>query len=290
MPSHRAHRRSDRSSRDCCYKPLPSLLRTATLRARNSKTKSGELCLASFSCAYVNEELSYSRPRNFAQMPTKANGSTRKKHRILRSRFLIVEVAATVLELTDTGDASGLPLDVAKSRFHATMSAHLVPRERAEAIVTASALNNLSNAQAAPTSRFARDIRVRWRVPLPLHLVEIRVTPQRMLHAILNRMKCEAEQRAEERACEAVANARHVDEEVNEKRFEGRIREEEQRRRHAVNEGFADHKRRADRAGIEHRGGNADDLSEALRGIDEHQENDAQSWRAGAVQNSIHTI
>src|SRR5437016_10475894 len=69
MPSHRAHRRSDRSSRDCCYKPLPSLLRTATLRARNSKTKSGELCLASFSCAYVNEELSYSRPRNFAQMP-----------------------------------------------------------------------------------------------------------------------------------------------------------------------------------------------------------------------------
>jgi hypothetical protein len=40
----------------------------------------------------------------------------------------------------------------------------LSPRERAEAIVIASALSNLSNAQAAPTSRFARDIRVRWRV------------------------------------------------------------------------------------------------------------------------------
>src|SRR5438034_4224461 len=68
MPSHRAHRRSDRNSRDCCYKPLPSPLRTATLRARSSKARSGELCLASFSCAYVNEELSYSRPRIFAQM------------------------------------------------------------------------------------------------------------------------------------------------------------------------------------------------------------------------------
>src|SRR5436309_9781500 len=101
MPSHRAHRRSDRSSRDCSYKPLPSPLRSATLRARDWKTRSRELCLASFSCAYVNEELSYSRPRNFAQMPTKANGSTRKKHRILRSRFLIVQVAATVLEPTD---------------------------------------------------------------------------------------------------------------------------------------------------------------------------------------------
>ena len=72
-----------------------------------------------------------------------------------------------------------------------------MPRERAEAIVTASALNNPSNAQAAPTSRFARDIRVRWRVPLPLF--EIRVTPQRMLHAVLNRMKCKAKQRAQER-------------------------------------------------------------------------------------------
>jgi hypothetical protein len=28
-------------------------------------------------------------------------------------------------------------------------------------------------------------------------------------HAVLNRMKCEAEQRAEERACEAIANAHH---------------------------------------------------------------------------------
>ena len=63
----------------------------------------------------------------------------------------------------------------------------------------ASALSNLSNAQAAPTSRFARDIRVHWRVPLPFHLFEIRVTPQRMLHAVLDRMKCEAEQGAEER-------------------------------------------------------------------------------------------
>jgi hypothetical protein len=76
--------------------------------------------------------------------------------------------------------------------------------EKAEAIVTASALNNRNNAQAAPTSRFARDIRVRWRVPLPLHLIEIRVTPQRMLHAVLDRMKCEAEQRAEERFPEMI--------------------------------------------------------------------------------------
>src|SRR5205814_30777 len=91
MPSHRAHRRSDRNSRDCCYKPLPSLLRSATLRARNSKTRSGEPCLASFACPYVNEELS---PRNFAQMRIKANGRTRKKHRMLRPRFLIVQVAA----------------------------------------------------------------------------------------------------------------------------------------------------------------------------------------------------
>jgi len=30
-----------------------------------------------------------------------------------------------------------------------------------------------------------------------------------MLHAVLNRMKCEAEQRAKERAREAMANARH---------------------------------------------------------------------------------
>ena len=105
MPSHRAHRRSDRNSRDCCHKPLLSPLRTATLRARNSKTRSGEGCLASFSCPYVNEELSYSRPRNFAQMRIKANGSTRKKHRMLRLRFLIVEVAATVLELADAGNA-----------------------------------------------------------------------------------------------------------------------------------------------------------------------------------------
>jgi hypothetical protein len=36
---------------------------------------------------------------------TKANGSTRKKHRMLRPRFLIVEVAATVLELADAGNA-----------------------------------------------------------------------------------------------------------------------------------------------------------------------------------------
>jgi hypothetical protein len=37
-----------------------------------------------------------------------------------------------------------------------------------------------------------------------------------MLHAVFNRMKCEAEQRAEERELrEAVANARHLDEEFN---------------------------------------------------------------------------
>jgi hypothetical protein len=83
-------------------------------------------------------------------------------------------------------------LGVAKSIFLATTSSSdLAARKRAEAIVTASVLNNPCNAQAAPTSRFARDIRVRWRVPLPLHLVEIRVTPQRMFHAVLNRMKCE---------------------------------------------------------------------------------------------------
>src|SRR5262249_30284761 len=64
-------------------------------------------------------------------------------------------------------------------------------------------VERLSNAQAAPTSRFARGIRVRWRVPLPLHLCEVHVTPLRLLQAVLNRMKCEAEQRAEEHACEA---------------------------------------------------------------------------------------
>jgi hypothetical protein len=31
--------------------------------------------------------------------------------------------------------------------------------------------------------------------------------PQRMLDAVLDRVKCEAEQRAKERACEGVANA-----------------------------------------------------------------------------------
>ena len=37
-----------------------------------------------------------------------------------------------------------------------------------------------------------------------------------MLHSDLNRMKCEAEQRAEERELrQAVANARHLDEEFN---------------------------------------------------------------------------
>jgi hypothetical protein len=46
--------------------------------------------------------------------------------------------------------------------------------------------------RAAPTSRFARNIRVRWRVPLPLHFFGIRVTPQRMLDAVFNCMKCEA--------------------------------------------------------------------------------------------------
>src|SRR5207249_6591479 len=123
MPSHRAHRRSDRNSRDCCYKPLPSPLRSATLRARNSKTRSGEPCLASFSYPYVNEELSYSRPRNFAQIPTKANGCTRKKHRMFRSRFLIVEVAATVPELATQRTISVPRFGVAKSSCRATTSA-----------------------------------------------------------------------------------------------------------------------------------------------------------------------
>ena len=62
-------------------------------------------------------------------------------------------------------------------------------------IVTASALNKPSNAQPRQF-RFARDIRGRWRVPFRLHPIEIRVTPQRMLHEVLNRMKCEDEQRA----------------------------------------------------------------------------------------------
>jgi hypothetical protein len=45
---------------------------------------------------------------------------------------------------------------IAAAGFRATTSAlDLALRERAEAIVTASALNNPSNAQAAPTSRFA---------------------------------------------------------------------------------------------------------------------------------------
>src|SRR5882757_7086775 len=154
MPSHRARRRSDRNLRDCCYKPLPSPLRSATLLARNSKTKSGEVCLASFSCSYVNEELSYSRPRTFAQMRTKANGSTRKKHRILRPRFLIVEVAEPVLNSPTQGTLSVPRFGVAKSSCRATTSASdLAVREKAE-------------------------------------------MPQRMLHAVLNRMKCEAEQSA----------------------------------------------------------------------------------------------
>ena len=67
-------------------------------------------------------------------MRIKANGSTRKKHRMLRPRFLIVKVAAI---------------------------------ERAD-------------------------------------------SPQRMLHAVLNQMKCEAKQRAEKRTREAVANARSL--------------------------------------------------------------------------------
>src|SRR5205814_504371 len=57
-----------------------------------------------------------------------------------------------------------------------TVSAGLgdrTPHERDETIVAASALNNLSNVHEAPTSRFPRDIRFRWRVPLPLHLCEI---------------------------------------------------------------------------------------------------------------------
>jgi predicted dithiol-disulfide oxidoreductase (DUF899 family) len=44
----------------------------------------------------------------------------------------------------------------------------LTRRSDEVAIVTASALKNRNNAQAAPTSRFARDIRVLRRVPLPL--------------------------------------------------------------------------------------------------------------------------
>ena len=44
-----------------------------------------------------------------------------------------------------------------------------------------------------------------------------------MLHAVLDQMKCEAEQRAQERAREAVTNARRVDEEVNDGKIRGRI-------------------------------------------------------------------
>ena len=62
-------------------------------------------------------------------------------------------------------------------------------------IVTASALNKPSNAQSRQF-RFARDIRGRWCVPFRLHPIEIRVTPQRILHEVLNRIKCEDEQRA----------------------------------------------------------------------------------------------
>jgi signal transduction histidine kinase len=57
-------------------------------------------------------------------------------------------------------------------------------------------LNLVVNARdAMPTYRRPIPIPVS---KLPLHLVEIRVTPQRMLHAVFNRMKCEAEQRAED--------------------------------------------------------------------------------------------
>jgi hypothetical protein len=44
-----------------------------------------------------------------------------------------------------------------------------------------------------------------------------------MRHPVLNRMKCEAEQRAEERAREAVTNARRVDEEANDGKIRGRV-------------------------------------------------------------------
>ena len=38
-----------------------------------------------------------------------------------------------------------------------------------------------------------------------------------MVHAVLNRMKCQAKQRAQERTGEAIANARRVDQEGTER-------------------------------------------------------------------------
>lgn len=79
-----------------------------------------------------------------------------------------------------------------------------------------------------------------------------------MFHSILDGMKGEGEDRAEKRARELVVYASPGDDDVNDKRFEGCIGKEEQRRGHAVNEGLANDERRADRPGIKHRHANAE--------------------------------
>ena len=89
--------------------------------------------------------------------------------------------------------------------------------------------------------------------------------PQQMLHAVLDRVKREAEKRAEQCAREVVVDPHHFDQEVHDICFDYCIAEEQQRRRRAINEGLADDEGWAHRARIEHRGGNADDLSEAIR-------------------------
>jgi len=80
----------------------------------------------------VNEELSYSRPRNFAQMPVKANSSTRKKHRMLRPRFLIVKGRRDGPELAHAGNAQCTAFRYPKAILNATtLVSDLARRERA---------------------------------------------------------------------------------------------------------------------------------------------------------------
>jgi hypothetical protein len=89
----------------------------------------------------------------------------------------ILRVEAAMPRTARSGGVSGMLHRTTVRRadlIEGTVSAGLgdrASRERAETIVMASALSDL------------------------LHLIEIRGTPQRMLHAVLNRMKREAQQR-----------------------------------------------------------------------------------------------
>src|SRR6476659_764461 len=98
-------------------------------------------------------------------------------------------------------------------------------------------------------------------------------------------MKGEGEDRAEKRARELVVNASPGDDDVNDKRFEGCIGKEEQRRGHAVNEGLANDQRRADRPGIKPRHANAEQRNDFKCGVEKHRYDGAQSFRNVFGQN-----